>query len=155
MKSRLCQDVVNMTLEDGSCENYEVKMDLRKILDDKPITTGIAILQYSKLLFLKFIMFLADHLEPNSFTLCYADTDSIALGNFSSLIFLLIDLLALTQTPKILETDDLRTKMSKMFNPIIQSKMHDSFFSKWGDYFVLEDTIEQKRKPGLLKGILA
>ena len=31
--------------------------------------------------------------------------------------------------------------------------MHDSFFSNWADFFVLENVIEQNRKPGLLKGL--
>lgn len=81
MKSRLFNDVVDMSLEDGTIEAFEVKMDYQNITDDKPVCTGIAILQYSKLLFLRFVWFLGDHLIPNSFTFCYADTDSLALGN--------------------------------------------------------------------------
>lgn len=80
MKSRLFQDVINMGLEDGKIEEFEVKMDIKNVFDDKPITTGIAILQYSKMLFLRFVYFLADHLEPNSFRLAYADTDSLGIG---------------------------------------------------------------------------
>ena len=80
MKSRLFQDVTNMALEDGNIEEFEVKMDIKNVFDDKPITIGLAILQYSKMLFLQFVYFLADHLEPNSFRLVYGDTDSIGIG---------------------------------------------------------------------------
>ena len=89
MKSRLFQDVTNMALEDGTVKEFEVKMDIRKILDDKPITIGLAILQYSKMLFLEFVYLLGDHLRPNSFTLCYGDTDSIAIGIIIQLVILI------------------------------------------------------------------
>ena len=61
-------------------EFFEVQQKLRKIVDQKPVHVGIAILQYSKLHFLKFVYWLHDHLVPGSFVLCYADTDSIFLG---------------------------------------------------------------------------
>ena len=61
-------------------EYFEVQQKPRKIIDRKPVHVGIAILQHSKLHFLRFIYWLNAHLVPGSFVLCYADTDSIFLG---------------------------------------------------------------------------
>lgn len=55
----------------------------------------------------------------------------------------------------IQEDDDLREKMRKMFEPIVIPEMRDSFFANWADFFVLENVVEQNRKPGLLKGNLS
>ena len=60
---------------------------------------------------------------------------------------------ALTRTIAFDEDDNLRTRMRKSFEPIVMPQMHDSFFSKWADFFVLENVVEQNRKPGLLKGL--
>ena len=66
--------------EDPDLKFYEVQQRPRKITDNKPVHVGIAILQYSKLHFLRFIYWLHEHLTPNSYYLCYADSDSIFLG---------------------------------------------------------------------------
>ena len=140
MKQALFLDAVELELEDGSCEMVEVKLQKAKIEDKKPIVIGNAILQYSKLLLLKFAYFLERVLLEGSYKICYCDTDSLAL--------------ALTRTPHLDGKDLLRSKMEKIFLPLIKPEELDYFKSEWGNFFVLEDTIEQKRKPGLLKGNL-
>lgn len=42
-----------------------------RVVDNKPVHIGICILQYSKLLMLKFVEFLNAHLEKDSFSLVY------------------------------------------------------------------------------------
>ena len=66
--------------ESGEIVGYEVKMRKRTVFDNKPIHVSCAILQWSKILFLRFMYFLFDHLEPGSFRASYCDTDSICLG---------------------------------------------------------------------------
>ena len=138
MKQTLFKDAFELELEDGTCEVAEVKLLKNKVKDSKPIVIGNAILQYSKLLLLKFAYFMERVLIKGSFRICYCDTDSLAL--------------ALTRTPFIDGSETIRNKMEKIFFPIIKPDEFDYFKSEWGNYFVLEDTIEQKRKPGLLKG---
>ena len=46
-----------------------------KATDNKPVHVNVAILQHAKLLFLRFMWFLFDHLEKDSFRTVYADTD--------------------------------------------------------------------------------
>ena len=66
--------------ETGEVKGYEVKMRKRTIYDDKPVHLAVAILQWSKILFLRFMYFLRDHLQPGSFRPAYCDTDSMCLG---------------------------------------------------------------------------
>jgi hypothetical protein len=54
---------------------HEVIMDDKKIIDDKPVHVGIAILQYSKILMLEFVDFLREFLVPGSYVFVYT-------GNF-------------------------------------------------------------------------
>ena len=51
---------------------HEVIMDERIVTDKKPIHAGIAILQHSKLMLLKFVDFLHHYLIEGSFVLVYA-----------------------------------------------------------------------------------
>ena len=74
------KDHTRLMSEDPNLQFYEIQQRPRKIKDNKPVHVGIAILQYSKLHFLKFIYWLHEHLVPNSYYLCYADTDSIFIG---------------------------------------------------------------------------
>lgn len=69
-----------LTREDGDYEITQVTMEKLKIEDDKPIVLAVAILQQSKLLFLKFVYdVLHKYLVPGSFKLNYCDTDSLAI----------------------------------------------------------------------------
>ena len=52
-RSPLCRQKIQLTDEDGDEIVTEVVMKKKKIKDDKPITFGLAILQWSKLLFLE------------------------------------------------------------------------------------------------------
>ena len=80
--------------ESGDISGYEVKMAKRSTSDSKPVHVAVAILQWSKILFIKydpyhvtlimnyfsFMEFLYTHLERGSFQPAYADTDSMCLG---------------------------------------------------------------------------
>ena len=61
--------------EDNKFGLVEVVMDQKKVNDDKLVHVGVAILQESKLMFLKFVQFLREFLLPGSFQPIYA-------GNF-------------------------------------------------------------------------
>jgi len=52
-------------------------MDILSIRDDFPVHVGNAVLQQSKLHFLRFVYFLWEHVVPGSIKLVYCDTDSI------------------------------------------------------------------------------
>ena len=60
-----------------SCESgsgfHEFVMSPRKIDDRKPVQVGLAILQYSKLLLLEFVLFLKTYLIEGSYALVYSD----------------------------------------------------------------------------------
>ena len=51
---------------------HEIISDQRRITDTKPVHIGISILQYSKLMLLKFIDFLYKYLKDGSFVLVYS-----------------------------------------------------------------------------------
>lgn len=72
-----------LTQMNGDYEISEVTTEKMKIKDDKPTVVGVAILQHSKLHFLKFVYnFLHKFLKPGSYKLNYADTDSLAICEF-------------------------------------------------------------------------
>lgn len=56
---------------------YEIHMLKKTIVDTKPLHYNVCILQWSKILFLKFMFFLKDHLVTGSFRTCYCDTGLI------------------------------------------------------------------------------
>ena len=58
--------------EDGENFMFEVVSDQNKVTDDKLVHVGVGILQQSKLLFLRFVEFLREFLEPGSFQPIYA-----------------------------------------------------------------------------------
>ena len=68
-----------ITNENGEPILFEMKFDKKIVKDDKPVHFCVAILQYSKLLFMNFMYFLHDHLEPGSFKPVYCDTGKIML----------------------------------------------------------------------------
>ena len=69
-----CQNEVMTEDQDFWCR--ELSKLPKKTTDNKPVHLSVAILQHAKILFLKFMWYLFDHLEPGSFRPCYADTDS-------------------------------------------------------------------------------
>lgn len=72
-----------LTQEDGDHELIEVSMTPKTVDDDKPIAMATAILQNSKLHFLKFVYeVLWKYLQPGSFRLNYADTDSLCICKY-------------------------------------------------------------------------
>ena len=69
-----------LTQEDGDHELIEISMTPKTVEDDKPIAMATAILQNSKLHFLKFVYeVLWKFLKPGTFRLNYADTDSLCI----------------------------------------------------------------------------
>ena len=58
--------------EDGKFGLIEVVMDQKKVTDDKLVHVGVAILQESKLLFLRFVQFLRKFLITGSYQPIYA-----------------------------------------------------------------------------------
>ena len=50
---------------------HEVIMDQQTITDNKPVHVGVAILQHSKLMLLKFVEFLRTYLVSGSYALVY------------------------------------------------------------------------------------
>ena len=74
IRSPLFQSSVEVSNEsDFVC--HEITSLPKSSTDNKPVHVSVAILQHAKILFLKFMWFLFDHLQPGSFRTCYADTD--------------------------------------------------------------------------------
>ena len=72
-----------LNMENGEYDMVEIKMTPKKVYDNKPVPMAAAILANSKLHFLKFIYEVVYRFFiPESFKLCYCDTDSIAIGDF-------------------------------------------------------------------------
>lgn len=122
-----------------------------KVVDNKPVHIGVAILQWSKLLFLRYVTYnmyhtlfqyfsymfwLEAHLKEGSFKPCYADTDSMAL--------------ALTNSGP--EGGDEEQQLRSLFDPLVKPSMRDSWEKTWKDWFVTTKEIWDIRKPGKLKG---
>ena len=63
---------------------------------------------------------------------------------------MLKDKLAVTKTRTSM-SDDWRENMENTFLPLVKEELHDEFLNIWGDWFVLQDVVEQTKKPGLLK----
>ena len=61
--------------ENGQSGMVEVISDVKKVLDNKLPHVGVAILQQSKLLFLRFVDFLREFLIPGSYAPIYAGKD--------------------------------------------------------------------------------
>ena len=117
---------------------WEVKQRKRQITDCKPIHFANAILQTSKLLFLEFMYYIYNHLQPGSFRTCYADTDSMCL--------------ALTKTNHAEMNGNIESFYRGLFDPIVKPSMRESWERTWKKWFVTTDDIHDIRKPGKLKG---
>ena len=74
-------------------------------------------------------------MEPGSFRLVYADTDSIAI--------------ATTGTGHL--DGSREDRMRSIYDPMLKPENRQSFYVHWKKWFVLSDRIEDLRKPGLLK----
>ena len=114
---------------------FEVVHSKTKLVDSFPLHVGNAILQQSKLHFLSFIMFMHEHLQPNAYRYAYADTDSICV------------ITTKTGDPG----DSIESSMRALFDPILRDDKRDSFYRNWRVWFVLDDSIDEKRAPGKLK----
>ena len=105
----------------------------------------------SKLMLLKFVFFLFDHLKTGSYRNIYCDTGKhniyIPYSNFN------LDSLciATTQTKTITDEMTLEEKLKSIFEPILKPNMVNSWQRQWKDYFVTENTVEDKRCPGKMK----
>ena len=116
---------------------FEINSKPKSVKDDKLPHVGSAVLQLSKLHLLKFIYFLEEHLEPGGFKILYLDTDSIFL--------------ALTKTldmPENFEGNYFGTWRAA-FSRIVKNNMKLSWEENSKKWFVLDQTVESKRKPGI------
>ena len=123
--------------EAGDVTGYEVKMRKRRIEDDKPIHVSLAILQWSKLLFLRFMYFLLDHLKDGSFRQSYCDTDSMCLG--------------LSQSRDYAADCDPETYYRAIFDDLVKPEMRESWEANWKSWFVTTNEVTDQRTPGKLK----
>ena len=128
----------DLEMEDCTSSLTEVSLLKHKIKDERPVHVGLSILQYSKLRLLEFVDFLQLYLIEGAFKLCYCDTDSLCI--------------ATTKTVELSGKETLREKMEKIFLPIVKENRRQEFLAKWENEFVLSETIENSRKPGLMKG---
>ena len=136
LKRALYKDHVVIQNEEGEAGATEVTCGRKTIEDSKPVHVGVCILQWSKLIFLKFMFYLFNHLEPGSFRSVYADTDSMCL--------------ALTKSREV-ENDTEEEKYRALFDPIVRPDMRDSWESTWKDWICTTTEVEDIRKPGKLK----
>ena len=60
-----------METEDGESDLYEITFKSKHRQDDKPIHTGVSVLQWSKYLILSFVLFLEEYLIDGSYKLLY------------------------------------------------------------------------------------
>ena len=122
--------------EEGEASATEVTLDKKTIEDEKPVHIGVAILQWSKLLFLRYMYFMFKHLEPGSFRTVYADTDSMCL--------------ALTKSRNV-QNDSEEEIYRALFDPLVRPEMRQSWEASWKDWFCTTTETEDIRKPGKLK----
>ena len=92
-----------------------------------------------KYIHIRFMTWLYDHLEEGSFRTAYADTDSMCLALSKS---------APDPGPDATKEEQLRA----FFDPLVKPSMKSSWESSWKDWFVTTSTVEDRRKPGKLKG---
>ena len=124
---------------DPEHEIVEINWRAEKIFDDKPIQVGQCILQMAKLLLLKFVMFIDDHLQPGSFQLTYSDTDSIGMAMCDT------DLTAYRAATNLEE------KIDAIFGPVIKPDKFCSWEEQYRNWFVHNESVQNQLKPGLLK----
>ena len=142
-----------MTREDGDHELIEITMTPKKVEDDKPIVMAAAILQNSKLHFLKFVYeVLYKFLRPGTFRLNYADTDSLCISEYLKIFyrFELNFYLGFSKTAEIKGSTRLEV-LSATFLPLVKPELMQEFLATWDKWFVLEDTVRNEKTPGLMK----
>ena len=59
--------------------------------------------------------------------------------------------LSLTNSLSFEKDEPRRSKMEKMFFPIVKNGKLDEFKEKWSEWFVLSNKLEDEKTPGLLK----
>ena len=136
IKRALYRNHVVIQNEEGEAGATEVTCGRKTIEDSKPVHLGVCILQWSKLLFLRFMYHLFYHMEPGSFRCVYADTDSICL--------------ALTKTRDV-QNDSEEEKYRALLDPIVRPEMRESWEATWKDWICTTTEVEDIRKPGKLK----
>ena len=94
LKKLRLQGLEPLETEDGDLPFFEVTQTKKRVDDSFPVHIGNAVLQHSKLHFLRFVYFLHKYLVPGSIRLVYCDTDSI--GKLSRLINLNQDISSYT-----------------------------------------------------------
>ena len=82
------------------------------------------------------MFFLHDHLVEGSYRSLYADTDSISL--------------ATTRTADVSMTTP-EQEVEAIFKPIVRPEMLKSWDANWRKWFVIDNSVEERRNPGKLK----
>ena len=127
------------SLEAISSDVVEICSKPSKVEDDHPVHIGQCILQMAKLLLLKFVYYIDDHLIPGSFHLTYSDTDSIGIA------------LSNTNLEAYNAATKLNEKIDALFNKIIKPEKKKSWQATYTNWFVVNESVENQLKPGLLK----
>ena len=130
------KDHVVIQNEEGEAGATEITSLKKTITDCKPVHIGVSILQWSKLLFLRYMYFMYKHLQPGSFRSVYADTDSMCL--------------ALTKTRRV-QNDSEEEKYRALFDPIIRPEMRESWEANWKKWICTTTETKEIRTPGKLK----
>ena len=138
VQSAFTMDQNEIISESDELVAWEIKQRKRKVTDTKPIHFSNAILQTSKLLFLEFMYWFYEHVQPGSFRTCYADTDSMCL--------------ALTKTDYTKMNGNEEMFYRALFDPIVRPEKRQSWEKNWRNWFVTSSNIHDIRKPGKLKG---
>jgi len=106
----------------------EYDMDLIEVVkikrsqtDTTPVVCALTILQMAKLVMLRFVHFLLDHLEYGSFSVLYSDTDSVCIAT----------------------TDDL--------DNLVRDNMRETWSCLKERWFAKDETPEEQRAPGKFK----
>ena len=137
---------------------FEISSKPKSMKDDKLSHLGNSVLQYSKLLLLKFVFFIEEHLLPGSFKILYLGKIYRRL-NRKAILILDTDsiFLALTDAqpmPKDFEKDFHQTWLSAFQNIVKPEKMK-SWINLSPNWFVLDQSPETKRRPGNISSLLS
>ena len=74
---------------------------------------------------------------PGTITPCYADTDSMAVSTCRTLPFR--------------NGMTVREELEAIYDPILRPEKREYWYANWDKWFVLTDTVEDEKRPGLLK----
>ena len=101
---------------------------------------AVAILQSSKLHFLKFVYeVLYKYFQPGCIVLNYCDTDSLAIS--------------FTRTCRT-DNASVEQNLRNTFDNCLKPELKTDFYRIWEDWFVTTNEISDQKRPGKLKSML-